>query len=58
MPGFEMLEMSRLRVDQEPRNSSECRSLGDVRHAGDAQGTPERHWTPENAAGEVGETGQ
>src|SRR5262245_34846356 len=56
--GFEMFEMRRLRVDQEPGRGSKGRPFGNVRHPGDAQRTAKRDWTPKHTGSEVGEAGQ
>src|SRR4029453_19480463 len=57
-PRFEMLQMRRLRVDQQPRGGGKSRSLGLLGQAGNAERAPDAHRTAENLRRQPGEPGE
>src|SRR5215831_8992298 len=57
-PRFEMLEMRRLRIDQQSRGDSECSSLCLLRQSGDAEWPSHSHRTAQDLRGQFGYTGE
>src|SRR5207244_3283277 len=55
---FEMLEMRRLRIDQQPRCDGECGSFRFLGQSGDAERPPDPHLTAENLRGQLRKSGE
>src|SRR5215831_16316444 len=57
-PRFEMFEMRRLGIDEQPGGSGESRAFGGLRQAGYAERAPDPRLAAENARGELGHAGE